>query len=116
VPDPAPEKTAYADGNDVETAKGFFLPSHYQKITCRVHDVCQFHVGYRYDGVNEGSLLPRPYLHENYGASLACHDVDLPRWAQEISLKDAVTAKQKVEDCGALAAFAGENVGGFFAE
>jgi len=62
---PAPERTTCADGYDVETAKGASLSSRRQIVTCRVHDVSQLHVVDGLDGVHEGTLLSRPYLHED---------------------------------------------------
>jgi hypothetical protein len=114
--DPAPERTTGADGNDVETAKGASLPSNYQEITRRVHEVSQLHVIDGLDGVHEGSPLPGPHLHENNNPFFQGNDVDLSRRAQVVPLEDAVTAEQKIPSRCSFTTFAGTDVGGFTLE
>jgi hypothetical protein len=111
--DPVLEKPPYMDRDDVEAAKVASLPPYPQKITCRVHYVSQFHVVDRLNGVYESPFLSRPNLNEDDYSPFQGHDVDLPHWAQEVSLEDAVAAKQEVKRCCALASGAGAEVWGF---
>jgi hypothetical protein len=113
MPDPVSVRTTGPDGDDVKSAKGFSLPAHQQEITCCVHDVSQFHVGYGCDGIHNGPILPRSYLHENDGAFFRCYDVNLSLMAPVVPLEDAVTAEEEIPSRCTFTTLAGTDVGGF---